>query len=92
MMVGNQPQICSHCTTGLPYQGESGARASPNPLRSKFSPETKRPVLGQWLALNIFLFEQKLQSPETEVAQLATAAECCQETGGISKKSVSQGF
>jgi len=64
----------------------------PNPLRSKFSPETKRPVLGQWLPANIFLFEQKLQSPETEVAQLATAAECCQETGCISKKIRFAGF
>jgi len=55
-------------------------------------PASKRPVLGQWLAPNIFLFQQKLQSPETEVAQMARAAECCEETVCISKKIRFAGF
>jgi len=55
-------------------------------------PASKRPVLGQWLGANIFLFEQKLQSPETEAAQMAEAEECCEETGCISKKIRFAGF
>jgi len=73
-------------------QGEMWGASQTKAAEIQNLPASKRPVLGQWLGANIFLFEQKLQSPETEVAQLATAAECCQETGCISKKIRFAGF